>query len=66
LALMFVCAHRAIDPAVRAPLMLQTVLGLDAVTIGSAFLTALPPWGSDWFAQRPGSSWPHPVPSAGA
>ncbi len=40
LALMFVCAHRAIDPAVRAPLMLQTVLGLDAVTIASAFLTA--------------------------
>jgi RNA polymerase sigma-70 factor (ECF subfamily) len=40
LALMFVCAHRAIDPAVRAPLMLQTVLGLDAATIASAFLTA--------------------------
>jgi RNA polymerase sigma-70 factor, ECF subfamily len=40
LALMFVCAHRAIDPTVRAPLMLQTVLGLDAATIASAFLTA--------------------------
>jgi RNA polymerase sigma-70 factor (ECF subfamily) len=40
LSLMFVCAHRAIDPAVRAPLMLQTVLGLDAATIASAFLTA--------------------------
>lgn len=40
LALMFVCAHPAIDPAVRAPLMLQTVLGLDAGTIASAFLTA--------------------------
>jgi RNA polymerase sigma-70 factor, ECF subfamily len=40
LALMFVCAHRAIDPGVRAPLMLQTVLGLDAATIASAFLTA--------------------------
>jgi RNA polymerase sigma-70 factor, ECF subfamily len=40
LALMFVCAHRAIEPAVRAPLMLQTVLGLDAATIASAFLTA--------------------------
>jgi RNA polymerase sigma-70 factor (ECF subfamily) len=40
LALMFVCAHRAIDPSVRAPLMLQTVLGLDAATIASAFLTA--------------------------
>jgi RNA polymerase sigma-70 factor (ECF subfamily) len=40
LALMFVCAHPAIDPAARAPLMLQTVLGLDAATIASAFLTA--------------------------
>ena len=40
LALMFVCAHPAIDPAVRSPLMLQTVLGLDAATIASAFLTA--------------------------
>jgi RNA polymerase sigma-70 factor (ECF subfamily) len=40
LALMFVCAHPAIDEAVRAPLMLQTVLGLDAATIASAFLTA--------------------------
>jgi RNA polymerase sigma-70 factor, ECF subfamily len=40
LALMFVCAHRAIHEAVRAPLMLQTVLGLDAATIASAFLTA--------------------------
>ncbi|MEA2739885.1 MAG: hypothetical protein QOH05_3192, partial [Acetobacteraceae bacterium] len=40
LALMFVCAHRAIDAAIRAPLMLQTVLGLDAATIASAFLVA--------------------------
>jgi RNA polymerase sigma-70 factor (ECF subfamily) len=40
LALMFVCAHRAIDAAVRAPLMLQAVLGLDAATIASAFLVA--------------------------
>jgi RNA polymerase sigma-70 factor (ECF subfamily) len=40
LALMFVCAHRAIDPAIRAPLMLRTVLGLDAATIASAFLIA--------------------------
>jgi RNA polymerase sigma-70 factor, ECF subfamily len=40
LALMFVCAHRAIDETVRAPLMLQTVLGLDAATIASAFLTS--------------------------
>ncbi len=38
LKLMFVCAHPAIDRAIRAPLMLQTVLGLDAVRIGQAFL----------------------------
>ena len=38
LALMFVCAHPAIDPAARTPLMLQTVLGIDAARIASAFL----------------------------
>src|SRR5579863_3934528 len=38
LKLLFVCAHPAIDPAMHTPLMLQTVLGLDAVRIGSAFL----------------------------
>ncbi|MGC5166049.1 RNA polymerase sigma factor [Luteimicrobium sp. DT211] len=37
LELLFVCAHPAIDPAVRAPLMLQTVLGLDAARIAAAF-----------------------------
>ena len=40
LKLMFVCAHPAIDAAARAPLMLQTVLGLDAARIASAFLVA--------------------------
>ncbi|HET7880451.1 MAG TPA: DUF6596 domain-containing protein [Acetobacteraceae bacterium] len=40
LALMFACAHPAIDPAIRAPLMLQTILGFDAVVIASAFLVA--------------------------
>jgi RNA polymerase sigma-70 factor (ECF subfamily) len=40
LALMFACAHPAIDRGVRAPLMLQTVLGFDAATIASAFLAA--------------------------
>jgi len=40
LALMFACAHPSIDAAVRAPLMLQTVLGLDAKRIASAFLTS--------------------------
>lgn len=40
LALMFACAHPAIDAATRAPLILQTVLGFDAATIASAFLIA--------------------------
>ncbi len=40
LRLMFVCAHPAVDPAARTPLMLQTVLGLDAARIASAFLVA--------------------------
>jgi len=38
LKLLFVCAHPAIDPAMHTPLMLQTVLGLDAIRIASAFL----------------------------
>jgi RNA polymerase sigma-70 factor (ECF subfamily) len=40
LRLMFVCAHPAIDESVRTPLMLQTVLGLDAERIAGAFLTS--------------------------
>jgi predicted RNA polymerase sigma factor len=40
LALLFTCANPAIDAGIRAPLMLQTVLGLDAQTIASAFLTS--------------------------
>jgi len=38
LALMFTCAHPAIDAGIRAPLMLQVVLGFDAAAIASAFL----------------------------
>lgn len=38
LKLMFVCAHPAIDEAMRTPLMLQTILGLDAARIARAFL----------------------------
>lgn len=38
LRLMFVCAHPAIDAAAQTPLMLQTVLGLDAARIAAAFL----------------------------
>lgn len=40
LKLLFVCAHPAIDPNIHTPLMLQTVLGLDAVAIGRALLVA--------------------------
>jgi predicted RNA polymerase sigma factor len=36
--LLFVCAHPAIDPSLHTPLMLQTVLGLDAARIAQAFL----------------------------
>ena len=38
LKLLFVCAHPAIDPNMHTPLMLQTVLGLDAERIAGAFL----------------------------
>jgi predicted RNA polymerase sigma factor len=38
LALMFACANPAIEASIRAPLILQAVLGLDAKTIASAFL----------------------------
>lgn len=40
LALMFACAHPAIETGVHAPLILQAVLGLDAKTIASAFLAS--------------------------
>lgn len=40
LGLMFACTHPAIDRGIRAPLMLQVILGLNAATIASAFLVA--------------------------
>jgi predicted RNA polymerase sigma factor len=40
LALMFTCAHPAIGKDIRAPLMLQVVVGLDAKAIASAFLVS--------------------------
>ena len=40
LALLFACAHPAIEAGIRAPLMLQVVLGLTAETIASGFLTS--------------------------
>lgn len=47
LRLMLVCAHPALDPAVRTPLMLQVVLGLQASEIASALLIS-----PDALAQR--------------
>jgi RNA polymerase sigma-70 factor (ECF subfamily) len=41
LELLFACAHPAIAPAVRTPLMLQAVLGFDAARIAGVF--AVPP-----------------------
>lgn len=38
LSLMFACAHPAIDVRMRAPLILQAVLGFDAAAIAQAFL----------------------------
>ena len=40
LGLMFACAHPAIEAGIRAPLILQVVLGLTAEAIASAFLTS--------------------------
>lgn len=37
LELLFACAHPAIDPAIRTPLMLQTVLGFEAADVARAF-----------------------------
>ena len=41
LALMFACAHPAIERGMRTPLILQTILGLTAIDIAAAFL--IPP-----------------------
>ena len=38
LQLLFVCSHPAIDEAIRTPLMLQTVLGIEAKDIASIFV----------------------------
>ena len=40
LALLFAAAHPAVEPGIRAPLMLQAVLGFDARMIASAFLAS--------------------------
>jgi len=40
LGLLFACAHPGIERSVRAPLMLQVVLGFEAAAIASAFLVS--------------------------
>jgi RNA polymerase sigma-70 factor, ECF subfamily len=40
LVLMFACAHPAIEPSMRTPLILQTILGLTSEDIAAAFLVA--------------------------
>lgn len=40
LGLLLACAHPAIDPGARTPLMLQAVMGLTAERMASAFLTS--------------------------
>jgi RNA polymerase sigma-70 factor (ECF subfamily) len=42
LALMFVCAHPAIEATIRTPLMLQTVLGVPSQEIAHAFAVPAP------------------------
>ncbi|CAG7616543.1 RNA polymerase sigma factor [Paenibacillus allorhizosphaerae] len=38
LKMLLMCTHPSIDPSVRTPLMLQTVLGIDAARIASSFI----------------------------
>jgi RNA polymerase sigma-70 factor (ECF subfamily) len=45
LELLFACAHPAIDPSLHAPLMLQTVFGLDVARMSAVFLVEAPTLG---------------------
>ena len=45
LELLFACAHPAIDPTIHAPLMLQTVFGIDVARMSAAFLVEAPALG---------------------
>jgi RNA polymerase sigma-70 factor (ECF subfamily) len=42
LELLFVCAHPAVEAGIRTPLMLQTVLGVEARDIAAAFAVPVP------------------------
>jgi RNA polymerase sigma-70 factor (ECF subfamily) len=56
--LLFMCAHPAIDASVRTPLMLQTVLGLDAGRIAQAFGVSAATMGQRLVRPRPRSASP--------
>jgi DNA-directed RNA polymerase specialized sigma24 family protein len=58
LKLLFICAHPAIDSGVRTPLMLQTVLGLDAARIARLSLSDRRRWVSGLFAPKSRSATP--------
>jgi DNA-directed RNA polymerase specialized sigma24 family protein len=58
LELLFACAHPAIDPAVRTPLMLQVVLGFDADRIARVFAVQPPRWHSAWSGRSAASATP--------
>ena len=45
LELLFACAHPALDPTLHAPLMLQTVFGIDVARMSAAFLVEAPTLG---------------------
>ena len=67
LSLMFACAHPAIDVGIRAPLILQTILGFDAATIASAFLVSPATMGQRLVrAKNKIRAGRHPVPGARA
>ncbi len=59
LELLFACAHPAINPAVRTPLMLQVVLGFDVGPHRSRVRGASPPrWHSAWSGPSDASATP--------
>ena len=58
LELLFACAHPAIDPAVRTPLMLQVVLGFDADRIARVFAVQPARWHSAWSGPSAASATP--------
>ena len=61
LALMFACAHPAIDPGVRAPLILQTVLGFAWAIIQPAMMMVVFSIFFGGLAKMPSDGFPYPI-----